>query len=250
MAAMATATVASAKQRATSSASAKSSSEGNATDDEDAAVAAALGEAGAEALESADASEDEGDAGPASTTTWSSAAPPAGPSGRGTGAASSAAAFDAAWREQLSREGLVGALVAAAYPDRIAERKDRSNKRAAFTLSSGKSLLLPALPGALPCTFLFLPWTPPRPITRAVHTVGLCSVTNERVRIYVHRIPQVRWCVCRQRTTRLHLSSMWQWRRSGAWGRRRHGGATAAAMTASAPPRGSAVWPSSATCRT
>ncbi|GIM00067.1 hypothetical protein Vretimale_5134 [Volvox reticuliferus] len=48
----------------------------------------------------------------------------------------SSQSFESRWRDQLLREGLVGALVAAAYPDRIAERRQRPNSRPAFTLST------------------------------------------------------------------------------------------------------------------
>lgn len=51
--------------------------------------------------------------------------------------------FDQLWVAQCARDGLVGALVSLAYPDRIAVRKDRSNKRASFGLSSGRVVRLP-----------------------------------------------------------------------------------------------------------
>ncbi|GLI61368.1 hypothetical protein VaNZ11_003732 [Volvox africanus] len=56
----------------------------------------------------------------------------------------SAQSFDSRWQDQLLREGLVGALVAAAYPDRIAERSRRPNSRPAFTLSTGQVVRLPS----------------------------------------------------------------------------------------------------------
>lgn len=55
-------------------------------------------------------------------------------------ASSSTDAFDAAWRRQMGKEGLAGALVALAYPDRIAQRQNRSNKRSAFVLNSGRTV--------------------------------------------------------------------------------------------------------------
>lgn len=51
---------------------------------------------------------------------------------------SSQQAFQAAWRQQMKRAGLVGALVAAAYPDRIAQCTARGSGRPAITLCSGK----------------------------------------------------------------------------------------------------------------
>ncbi|GIL73920.1 hypothetical protein Vretifemale_4020 [Volvox reticuliferus] len=56
----------------------------------------------------------------------------------------SSQSFESRWRDQLLREGLVGALVAAAYPDRIAERRQRPNSRPAFTLSTGQVVRLPS----------------------------------------------------------------------------------------------------------
>lgn len=52
------------------------------------------------------------------------------------------AAFSAAWQAQVARRGLVGALVALAYPDRIAQRRDAgaNGGRATFVLSSGGAL--------------------------------------------------------------------------------------------------------------
>ncbi|PNH08651.1 ATP-dependent RNA helicase hrpB [Tetrabaena socialis] len=67
----------------------------------------------------------------------------AGASGNASG--TTRPSFDSAWREQMSRDGLVGALVAAAYPDRIAECYDRSNQRPAFKLSTGLVVRLPSV---------------------------------------------------------------------------------------------------------
>jgi hypothetical protein len=48
------------------------------------------------------------------------------------------ASFAAAWHAQLQKQGLLGALVAAAYPDRIAQAKPVSGGKPSFTLSSGE----------------------------------------------------------------------------------------------------------------
>ncbi|KIY98238.1 ATP-dependent helicase HrpB [Monoraphidium neglectum] len=55
-----------------------------------------------------------------------------------------ARAFSEAWQDQALRRGLVGALVALAYPDRIAQRRDAgsSGGRATFVLSSGRPVRL------------------------------------------------------------------------------------------------------------
>lgn len=48
--------------------------------------------------------------------------------------------FSEAWQSQAAKRGLVGALVALAYPDRIAQRKDgggTSGGRATFVMSTG-----------------------------------------------------------------------------------------------------------------
>ncbi|KXZ49485.1 hypothetical protein GPECTOR_21g711 [Gonium pectorale] len=146
MAAMVTAAAAAEQRRqdaaAAASASAAAAAAAAAAEDEEEALAAALRAAGAEPLESADASEDESESYGGGAA---AAAAAISPGGRPAAAPAPAAgaAFDLAWREQLLREGLVGALVAAAYPDRIAERKDRPNKRAAYTLASGQVAVLP-----------------------------------------------------------------------------------------------------------
>jgi hypothetical protein len=46
--------------------------------------------------------------------------------------------FDASWQQQLRKPGLLGALVAAAYPDRIAQLKPGSGGKPSYTLSTGK----------------------------------------------------------------------------------------------------------------
>jgi hypothetical protein len=46
--------------------------------------------------------------------------------------------FDASWQDQLRKPGLLGALVAAAYPDRIAQLKPGSGGKPSYTLSTGK----------------------------------------------------------------------------------------------------------------
>ncbi len=122
---------------------------GGVEEEEDRRALAAMEAMGvaAEAAEAGAASGSEGDADGDGDGSASAAA--GGPSGKATAAAAPRAAvpFDAAWRSQLSRPGLVGALVAAAYPDRIAERKDRSNRRAAYTLSTGAVAVHAVRPG-------------------------------------------------------------------------------------------------------
>ncbi|KAG2489315.1 hypothetical protein HYH03_012147 [Edaphochlamys debaryana] len=146
MAALATATTRAQQARAAAPppAAGAAAAGRSALDDEDEAVAAAVAAAGAGPMESADpesgpadaasldgADDDGEDEAPAAVAAPAAPAAPSKP-------------FDVAWRDQMVREGLVGALVAAAYPDRIAERKDRSNTRAAFTLSSGQVVRLPS----------------------------------------------------------------------------------------------------------
>jgi hypothetical protein len=45
--------------------------------------------------------------------------------------------FAASWQDQLRKPGLLGALVAAAYPDRIAQLKPSSGGKPSYTLSTG-----------------------------------------------------------------------------------------------------------------
>jgi hypothetical protein len=52
--------------------------------------------------------------------------------------ATSSAAFASACQAQLQKGGLLGALVAAAYPDRIAQLKPGSSGKAAYSLSNGE----------------------------------------------------------------------------------------------------------------
>ena len=88
----------------------------SATEDDDEAAAAADGEE----------LEDGEEAGANSTTTSSSG-------------------FTEAWTAQAARKGLAGALVALAYPDRIAQAKGGASSnggRAAFTLASGRAVRL------------------------------------------------------------------------------------------------------------
>lgn len=47
------------------------------------------------------------------------------------------ASFDAAWQVQLKKPGLLGALIAAAYPDRIAQLKPGTGGKPSYTLSTG-----------------------------------------------------------------------------------------------------------------
>lgn len=54
-------------------------------------------------------------------------------------------AFHEALDAQIRREGLVGALVALAYPDRIARRKDRASARASFLMADGRLARLPMI---------------------------------------------------------------------------------------------------------
>lgn len=116
-----------------------------APDDDDDAAGPEGTAAGAGSLDPADAapdrsSEEEEEEGESTAAAWAGDG-----AGRDRGTALSREAFEKAWQEQMvAREGIVGALVAAAYPDRIAERKDRSNKRATFTLAAGRAAHQPA----------------------------------------------------------------------------------------------------------
>ncbi|MEW5304772.1 MAG: hypothetical protein WDW36_007359 [Sanguina aurantia] len=58
-------------------------------------------------------------------------------SGSGSRVSGSLSSFSDSWLAQSGKEGLVGVLLAAAYPDRIARRKERSNNRASFQMSTG-----------------------------------------------------------------------------------------------------------------
>ncbi|GFR51285.1 hypothetical protein Agub_g13645, partial [Astrephomene gubernaculifera] len=149
------------------------------TGDDDEEVAAALRAAGATPLDSADASEtddaddegedhqgyvgsaeEEGEFSSISTSTSADSQqhnpqpqpqsqpprkpPPRQQSPHSETSPATTGQFETAWVSQLRREGLVGALVAAAYPDRIAERRERSNTRPAYTLASGQVVRLPS----------------------------------------------------------------------------------------------------------
>jgi hypothetical protein len=110
-------------------------------------------------------------AGPSAAAATTRAAPSAA---QPRAAARSAEDFSSRLREQLTREGLLGALVAAAYPDRIAERKERSNARAAYTLATG-ARTAPALARHLPsrpdtASSHARPCAPPTPAPPSQHT--------------------------------------------------------------------------------
>ncbi|GBF89428.1 ATP-dependent helicase [Raphidocelis subcapitata] len=63
----------------------------------------------------------------------------------GGGGGVGAAEFQTAWEAQASRRGLVGALVALAYPDRVAMRRDGGSAvggKASFVMCSGRPLRL------------------------------------------------------------------------------------------------------------
>ncbi|KAI8469773.1 MAG: ATP-dependent helicase C-terminal-domain-containing protein [Monoraphidium minutum] len=104
-----------------------------------AAPAAAAGTADASVADSGDEEGEDEDEGGWSTVEdeLQAAAAPRGGGG-------DARAFADAWTGQAARRGLVGALVALAYPDRIAQRRDAGagGGRAAFVLSSGRPVRL------------------------------------------------------------------------------------------------------------
>uniref|UniRef100_A0A383V6U4 ATP-dependent helicase HrpB n=1 Tax=Tetradesmus obliquus TaxID=3088 RepID=A0A383V6U4_TETOB len=52
--------------------------------------------------------------------------------------------FNGSWQQQLRKPGLLGALVAAAYPDRIAQLKPGSGGKPSYTLSTGRVVTLPS----------------------------------------------------------------------------------------------------------
>jgi hypothetical protein len=72
--------------------------------------------------------------------------------------ATSSASFASVCQAQLQKGGLLGALVAAAYPDRIAQLKPGSSGKAAYSLSNGKR----------PTPTLVLHGSIPYPTARAV----------------------------------------------------------------------------------
>jgi hypothetical protein len=72
-------------------------------------------------------------------TELESAVTPSGSSGSGVRQSSHAdPGFPAAWQQQLRKPGLLGALVAAAYPDRIAQLKTGGGSKPSYTLSTGR----------------------------------------------------------------------------------------------------------------
>ena len=80
--------------------------------------------------------------GRASTSSWPAAAEGrrmvGGSSSSSSGGGAITEAFSSALQLQEQREGLLGALVSVAYPDRIAVRKDTGRERTSFMLSTGR----------------------------------------------------------------------------------------------------------------
>lgn len=168
-----------------------------------AAAAAAAGDATAadetvdeSAGDEDEADDSEGDAWSSvdSTDTTDAPPPPAAAvsrSGGGGGGGQSPQDFARAWQAQAARRGLAGALVALAYPDRIAQRKDGGGSgggRASFVLASGA---LPVLQMRSSCFgFVQVAMPVPDPL---LHThMDICTKPTPK---------QVAPCACLMATT-------------------------------------------------
>lgn len=102
-----------------------------------------VGVAAADEPEEAESSLDESAAAEAAAAaaerraSGSAASSSSGSRGGARGVAPGVDEFTAAWVAQQGQEGLLGALVALSYPDRIAQRKDGGSSKGTYQLSAG-----------------------------------------------------------------------------------------------------------------